>query len=582
MAISSLSPSALAVEGKLECRVLTDFAELEELSTDWTRLQTAMGKGEIFQYFAWVAAWWQSLGKDCRLFTPVVLRQGRIVGILPLVLTGRRLRFLGYSVSDYNHFLAEPFEGNAALEVCLDTLRMYASEWDEILLENIPESSLLAECIRSLPGGWQRSMVRMPGDPCPTLLMADNKQDVLKSSMDKLKRAVNRLRRMDKLTFRHIVDPTEAAAHLPQFFKQHIRRSAMAGRRSGFLDEDYVAFYKNLLERVSPEKEIRFSVLELGGRAIAYHFGSLFNGKYLWYKPSFDVDLWELAPGQAMLWHLFEYLQTADVHEFDFARGDEAFKYRFSNHVRQNLNFTVYASGYRSAARRMYRWMREAAKELVRKSPVLERALKAVRGIWQDTCLSYRCEGAKAAWRKLLCTSVFDKEELWVVSIDSSNPSMQGQYEGSVNEISLGGLADLAMSFPDTLKEDVMLKARELLRQKKTAWITSFDGSEQMLVWTSVGTELTTPTGTLPLPETVMLIHEIRPLMFGGTRQDFVAVLRRFASIAGAKDMSTWAVCPKRFLPSERALRERGVNPEYRWVRTRILGKTYSKQREFG
>ncbi len=581
MAIPSFSTWAAAVEDKLECRVLTDFAELEALSADWTRLHAATGKSEIFQHFAWIAAWWQSLGKNCRLFTPVVVRQGRIVGILPLVLTGRRLRFLGYSVSDYNHFLAEPGEGGAALEICLDTLSMHAREWDEILLENVPETSLLADCIRNLPRRRQRAIVGMPGDSCPTMLLAADKQDVLKSSMDKLKRAVNRLRRADKLVFRHIEDPAEAAVHLPQFFQQHIRRSAMAGRRSGFLDGDYVAFYRNLLERIGPQKEIRFSVLELGGRAVAYHFGSLFDGKYFWYKPSFDIDLWELAPGQAMLWHLFEYLQTADVGEFDFGRGDESFKHRFSNHVRQNHVFIVYAPGYRSAIRRTYRWLRESAKRLVRQSPPLERVLKAAQGKWQDTRHSYRRGGAKAAWRKLLRNPLFGKEESWVVSVDSADRDGQGRREACVNEITLGGLADLAMTFPDTLTEDVMSKAREFLRQKKTAWIVTLDGSERTLVWTSVGAELPAPTGTLSLPGEAMLVHEIRPLTSRGTRSDLVAVLRQFASIAAAKGLTTWAVCPRRFLPAARILRERGVNPEYRWVRTRILGKTHWKKRKF-
>lgn len=569
------------MEENLDCRVLTDFAELEKFSTEWTQLQTMTGKGEIFQHFTWIQAWWHSLRKDGRLFTPIVFRQGRVVAILPLVLTERRLRFLGHSVADYNHFLAEPDESDAALEICLDSLREHASDWDEILLENVPESSQLAKCIQNLPNNWQRSIVGMPGDPCPTLLMADNRRDVLKASMDKLKRAVNRLKRQDKLTFRHLEDPTEVAAHLPQFFNQHIRRSAIAGRRSGFLDENYVSFYKNLLERLGSEREIRFSVLELGGRAIAYHFGSLYDGKYLWYKPSFDVDLWDLAPGQVLLWHLFEYLQTAEVEEFDFGRGGESFKYRFSNHVRQNLSFIVYTRGYRSAALRMYSCIVESTKERVRKFPALDRAVKTLREKWRGTRLSYRRVGAMETLRKLLGIAVFDKEESWVVSIDSSNPSAHGQSGVSINEISLGGLADLAMTFPDFLTEDVLLKARELLSQKKTAWIASIDESELIVIWTSVGAELSTPTGTFPLPGKAMLVLEIWPLTLRRGKLGFVAVLRQFAAIAGAMGLPTWAVCPKRLLPSERILLDRGVKPSYRWVRTQILGKTRWKYREF-
>lgn len=550
---------------------------------DWARLQSASGAAEIFQHFAWIRAWWQSLGKNCRLFTPAVLRRGRVVAILPLVLDGRRLRFLGYSVSDYNHFLAEPDGSNAALELCLDTLRAHAGAWDEIQMENVPESSLLAGCIRSLPVRWQRLMVATPADPCPTMLIENNRQDVLKSSMDKLKRAVNRLRRTGNLGFRHFVDPAEAAAHLPEFFRQHIRRSAIAGRRSGFLDADYASFYRALAERMGPENEIRFSVLELDGRAVAYHFGSLFHGKYLWYKPSFDVDLFDLAPGQAMLWHLFDYLQTADAKEFDFGRGDETFKYRFSNHVRRNLAFVFYAARHRSAIARARGWTRESVKKLVAKSPLLERAAKAARAAWHDARRTYGREGGVAAWRKLLRSAVFDREVSWVLSVEPSARNAPATHDASVREISLGGLADLALAYPELLEEEVMNKARELFRQKKAAWIATISGSERMLLWTSIDAELAAPGGaTLSLPDKTMLVHEIWPLGSHAAGHEVVAVLREIAANAAATGLGTWAVCPARLLPSGRALQDAGVNPRHRWTRTKVLGKAYSKLEKLG
>ncbi|MHB8534204.1 MAG: GNAT family N-acetyltransferase [Sulfuricaulis sp.] len=573
------------MEDKLECRVLTDFAELEVLSTDWTRLQTATGKGEIFQHFDWTAVWWKSFGKDHRFFTLIVLRKERIVGILPLALIGRRLRFLGYNVSDYNHFLAEPGEADAALERCLDTLRGHAGEWDEIQLENVPESSLLAESLRHLPRVWQRSIVATPGDPCPTMLLTENKHEVLKSSMDKLKRAVNRLRRANVLIFRHIEDPAEMAAHLPQFFKQHIRRSAMAGRRSGFLDHDYVSFYGNLLDRVGVDKVIRFSVLELGGQPVAYHFGLQYQGKYLWYKPSFDIDLWDLAPGQGMLWHLFEHQQTAGIEEFDFGRGDEAFKYRFSNHVRRNLNFTVYAPGYRSAIRRACRRVRETTKTLVGKSPKLEQAMKQTRDIWRDTLFLYRRAGTKPAMHKILRTSGIDKEESWVLFIDRSTsgaPSPREQDATTVKPISLGGLADMALTNPGILDEQALQKARELFRQKLSAWVVSAGGQEEILAWTSIDTELTAPAGKIELPDKAMIVLEIWPLIFRTKRKNYFNLLRQLSSTANAMGLTMWAVCPKRFLPAEDVLRGHGVIPKYRWVRSRILGKTRWEQHEFG
>src|SRR5262249_10222295 len=91
---------------RLDCRVLTHFAALEALSYEWQQLHAATGRAEIFQDFRWLQAWWRTLGGRGRLFTPVAYRGRQLVAILPLVLEQRRLRFLGHSVSDYNHFLA--------------------------------------------------------------------------------------------------------------------------------------------------------------------------------------------------------------------------------------------------------------------------------------------------------------------------------------------------------------------------------------------------------------------------------------------------------------------------------------------
>jgi hypothetical protein len=41
------------VEKIPDCRVLTDFAELERLSSKWAALQSTGGQREIFQRFGW-------------------------------------------------------------------------------------------------------------------------------------------------------------------------------------------------------------------------------------------------------------------------------------------------------------------------------------------------------------------------------------------------------------------------------------------------------------------------------------------------------------------------------------------------
>lgn len=576
------SAGAAAVDAGLDCRVLTDFSELERYSADWSRLQTSADRGEIFQDFNWIQAWWQELRKDSRLFAPIVLRHDRVVAILPLVLAQRRLQFLAHSVSDYNHFLAEPGESRAALEMCLDSLLERKSDWDEIRLDNVPESSLLNECLRDLPRRWQRWLVRMDGGSCPTLLLGENRQETLKTLLSKesLKRPVRRFKRLGKLGFRHIEDRSEISNHFGQFLQQHIRRSAMAGRRSNFLAEDYISFYKNLLDRLDPRVEIRFSVLTLDDRPIAYHFGTLSGSKYLWYKPAFDVDLWELSPGQVLLWHLFEHLQTIEAREFDFGLGDESFKFRFCNQVRQNLRFSILVPGYRSALRKTAWSAMESVRKRVRNAAALHRIAKALHEQCQDLRLSYQRKGLAAALAKFFGDKIYRREEAWLVSVDASAGNVPAQSQVVVDKTTLGGLADLALAFPDILTEEQLMEARQLLRQEMTAWVARVDGSPRMILWTSIGTELQRPNGAIPLSEKTLILSEIWSLTADAADR-FMSMLRQTADIAKDMNLPAAAVCPGRLLPPRQTLPNAGIRPLYRLQHTRFFGKDRWKQHEF-
>jgi hypothetical protein len=122
-----------------------------------------------------------------------------------------------------------------------------------------------------------------------------------------------------------------------------MRRCAFADRTSQFLNPTQHAFYEGLLEEIGLDY-LRFSVLELNGKPIAYHLGFETEGKYIFYKPTFDVDLWDHSPGTVLLLNLLEYIQESSVRELDFALGGEWYKSRFTNYVRSNKKIIFYRS----------------------------------------------------------------------------------------------------------------------------------------------------------------------------------------------------------------------------------------------
>jgi CelD/BcsL family acetyltransferase involved in cellulose biosynthesis len=136
---------SIEVPHAIQCRILTHFAELENLAGDWDRLWAGNPRREIFDKFAWIRAWWRSYGQCVSLCTPVAIADGELVGILPLVREKNWLRFLGHPGSDYNDVLCHESQPAEILEALLDCLwDLPRDSWKGAVLDNVPGHSRLA------------------------------------------------------------------------------------------------------------------------------------------------------------------------------------------------------------------------------------------------------------------------------------------------------------------------------------------------------------------------------------------------------------------------------------------------------
>src|SRR4029077_1134663 len=85
------------------------------------------------------------------------------------------------------------------------------------------------------------------------------------------------------------------------FFAQHISRWAATASPSLFNDETQRQFYRRLARTASDAGWLRFTRVEWQGRVIAFHFGFCYRGNFLWYKPTFAIDLAQRSPGEVLL-----------------------------------------------------------------------------------------------------------------------------------------------------------------------------------------------------------------------------------------------------------------------------------------
>jgi CelD/BcsL family acetyltransferase involved in cellulose biosynthesis len=355
----------------MRVEICTDFRALEKLAPEWDRLWRANPQNEIFSTFAWARASWLAYGHKRVLCTPVVYEGSTVVGILPLARVGKTLRFVGAPRSDYNDMLCAADTGPETLRVALEALAADAPACARGVLENVPEDSMLLRHWRQILHRPPLKLHNSPSSVCHSVLFSSHGDSVLDSILKKkkLRQRAKKMRQLGNFVFRHLESRAEIKAQLPEFFQQHMRRRAQMGDKSLFCFEESRNFYQALVDELDPARELRFAVIELDGKPVAFHFGFECNGKFVYYKPTFELQLRQYSPGEVLNGELFEYAGRRGLREFDFTVGDEAYKARYANRTR--YNHTLFF--FRHTARGRIEHLLCHAKDRIKKHPSLLR-----------------------------------------------------------------------------------------------------------------------------------------------------------------------------------------------------------------
>jgi CelD/BcsL family acetyltransferase involved in cellulose biosynthesis len=355
----------------LSCELVTEFSGLERLAPEWTRLFMSQSpEGGVFQSWAWARAYWTTHGDALSLCAPVVFSGDRVVGILPLALHGEDLRLLGSPYSDYNGLLCGAEAAGLIVAAAFTALLEAPVPWTECVLEGIPESSPLVHGGDALPSSLHVRQQLVFGEWCPVAFNDGCGLFDRLSRKTSLRRHEKWLGRRGGLRFRHIETRDEILGrHLDEFFRFRSARRAQMGDDSASASPAARPMVEALVRELDPARVLRFSVLELDGRPVAYHFGFQHAGRFTWYMPAFDIGLSDGAPGEVLLGHLLRYSHQQQLAEFDFTVGDEAYKRRFANHVRRT--FTLYFYRYPRQPRVEVRRLVRSVRDRARRSPAV-------------------------------------------------------------------------------------------------------------------------------------------------------------------------------------------------------------------
>lgn len=334
----------------------------------------------MFQTFAWNRCWWSAFGAAHELFVVLAYAGAELVGIAPMMISRERgasgrsrrhVRFIGNinGASDYCDFIVDPLVPQA-LPALLDGLTADAGGFHRIDLSHLPgHSPNRKRILEYFEGRGEKVMVQFEAD-APVRILGDRQADLKAANKSSLKRHTRFFEKSGELRFHQCQDADEVLRFLDGFFEQHRSRRAQTGSPSQFLDPAQQSFYRQLVRQAFGQGWLRFDAVLFNGTPLAFHFGFEYRRRFIWYKPTFDVQFASRSPGEVLIKFLLEDAIRRGLQEFDFTVGAEAFKYRFANLTRSNVRVTVFHSSADYWMYRGLRWGRGTLKKILRRDAV--------------------------------------------------------------------------------------------------------------------------------------------------------------------------------------------------------------------
>jgi CelD/BcsL family acetyltransferase involved in cellulose biosynthesis len=368
-------------------RVLEEISAFTECRAAWEGLLEESPSNTVFLSHPYLAAWWEHFGGGSRFFAILVEEDGRLQAAAPLCI--RTGRFLGASLRVLEIIGTGPvptrpmgLSDRVDLPVRLGEERslkdVFAailgrrSEWDLVHLKGIclAESALSGVLREVLPSGGV-SAHASHRYRSPYLSLEGSFEAYTRNRSRNFRKGL--ARHQKKLSSFGTWEVEHGENLTPEDILEAVHavslRSWKGSRGSGlFLNASIRRFFADLFGRFQERDWLLVRFLRSGGSRIAHEICFRYGGKLYSYDSAFDSRYASASPGEILTASILEEAFGAGLVEYDMLRGDEPYKTRWSDTMREEHEVAVTPSTLRAA---LYRLARIRLKAWVRGNRVL-------------------------------------------------------------------------------------------------------------------------------------------------------------------------------------------------------------------
>ncbi len=271
----------------------------------------------------------------------------------------RRISFLGTGTSDYLDILAAPGH-EASVATSFYAFLAQCGGWQIADFQQLREGALLREHVPEISGSLHS--FDAIGEPCPYLALP-NDWDLLLQSFGKKTRTNigyydRALQKVYAVEAGAVTDESELDAELTHLFDLHQRRWNQRWLPGVFGGKRVQAFHRDAARRLLKQGWLRLFSLRLDGVTQASLYCFAYGDRFCYYQGGFEPTLARLSLGTVLTARALQAAIAEDRVIFDFLRGDEPYKAKWTGASRVNSRRLVTRAGtpFVPLARMTQRW----------------------------------------------------------------------------------------------------------------------------------------------------------------------------------------------------------------------------------
>ena len=320
--------------------VLEDFEDRRLDSLEWDRILSMGDTNTVFLTAEWQRTWWKVFHPGAPLLI-VAEKERQPVALAPMFALGGMAFLAGSGSSDYLDLIGN-VDDPEVLDGILQTARENIDDFVGFRFHHVPERSRTGRLLAGSADRLGLGLFNEGSIPVPVMTMGVRAVRLLLQLKRRAwfgtsgsltgradsKFAISRVGRY-RSPSRKLLRSTHCTMGRHRSSEPVSRRQAtpvLRGTGGVCRSSGMAEIHQGRLER-SP---------------IAFHFGFHYGGRYLWYKPSFDIGLARRSPGEVLLRNLLLAAVEEKAAVFDFGLGDEPFKSRFATKVENVHTWALY------------------------------------------------------------------------------------------------------------------------------------------------------------------------------------------------------------------------------------------------